>query len=134
MDTRLLESFIAVVDHGSMAAAARRLGLTPAAIGQRIRLLESEIEARLLVRSGRTVATTEAGLAFLDRARSVVEDIRDLKAIGTDDSLSGELRLGALPSATCGFLPVALKRMTQKHPRVAISIVPGVGPDLYSRV
>ena len=43
MDTRFLDSFVTVVDGGSIAEAARRLNLTPAAVAQRIRALESEI-------------------------------------------------------------------------------------------
>jgi DNA-binding transcriptional LysR family regulator len=54
MDTQFLDSFVTVVDYGSMAEAARRLNLTPAAVAQRIRALEDEIGASLFVRSGRT--------------------------------------------------------------------------------
>ena len=70
MDTRFLESLVTVADCGSIAEAARRLNLTPAGIAQRVRALESEIGARLLFRSGRSVQPTPAGVAILDRARS----------------------------------------------------------------
>jgi DNA-binding transcriptional LysR family regulator len=134
MDTRFLESFVAVADHGSLAAAAHRLGLTPAAITQRIRVLEDEIGTRLLIRSGRTVTTTEAGAAILVRSRNVLVEIRDLKSLAADSTLSGELRLGAVPSSTGGFLPDALKGMMQKHPRVVFSLTRGQAPDLYRRI
>src|SRR5436190_1930240 len=49
MDTRFLESFLTVVDRGSIAEAARRLNLTAAAVAQRIRTLESEIDAAIIV-------------------------------------------------------------------------------------
>src|SRR5215467_14456418 len=51
MDTQFLDSFVTVVDSGSIAEAARRLQLTPGAVAQRIRALESEIGASLVVRS-----------------------------------------------------------------------------------
>ena len=121
MDTRFLESFVSVADHGSLAAAAHRLGLTPAAIAQRIRVLEAEIDTRLLIRSGRTVITTEAGAAILARARNVLAEYRRLKSLAADSTLSGELRLGEVPSTTGGFLPDALKQMMHKHPQVVIS-------------
>jgi DNA-binding transcriptional LysR family regulator len=60
MDTKFLDSFVTVVDHGSIAEAARRLNLTPGAVAQRVRALEEEIGAALLIRSGRTVRPTEA--------------------------------------------------------------------------
>jgi DNA-binding transcriptional LysR family regulator len=108
--------------------------LTPAAITQRIRVLEDEIGTRLLIRSGRTVTTTEAGAAILVRSRNVLVEIRDLKSLAADSTLSGELRLGAVPSSTGGFLPDALKGMMQKHPRVVFSLTRGQAPDLYRRI
>ncbi|MFL6719014.1 MAG: LysR family transcriptional regulator, partial [Burkholderiaceae bacterium] len=54
MDTRFLESLVTVVEQGSIAEAARRLNLTPAAITQRIQALERELGTALLMRSGRT--------------------------------------------------------------------------------
>ena len=52
MDTQFLESFVMVVEHGSVAEAARRLNLTAAAVTQRIRALEREIGTALVSRSG----------------------------------------------------------------------------------
>ena len=78
MDSKFLDSFVAVVDYGSIAEAARRLNLTPGAVAQRIRALENEIGATLLVRSGRTVRPTEAGAAILPRTRSFLKDARDI--------------------------------------------------------
>src|SRR5260370_1832749 len=81
MDTRFLDSFVTVVDSGSIAEAARRLKLTPTAVAQRIRALESEIGVDLVVRSGRTVQPTEAGAAILARARMFLGEVRDLKSL-----------------------------------------------------
>ena len=67
-----------VVEHGSIAEAARRLDLTAAAVAQRIRALEAEIGARLVCRSGRFVRPTEAGTAILSRAGVILGDVRDL--------------------------------------------------------
>ena len=77
MDSRYLQSFVYVVELGSIAEAARRLDLTPAAVAQRVKMLEEELGANLVRRSGRTVGTTEAGERILDRARAVLHDIRD---------------------------------------------------------
>src|SRR5262245_47526859 len=130
MDTRFLESFVSVVDGGSIAEAARRLSLTPAAVAQRIHALESEIGARLLSRSGRTVRPTEAGAAILGRARHFVQNIRDLKSIATDET-SGELRIGAVSTAISGLLPHVLTLMIEKYPQVEIYILPGTSAELY---
>jgi DNA-binding transcriptional LysR family regulator len=134
MDTRFLESFVAVVEQGSLAEAARRLNLTPAAVAQRIRALESEIGARLLFRSGRTVRPTQSGAAILVHARDFLGHIRDLKSIAANDTPSGELRLGAVPTAKNGLLPDILSEMARKYPQIEIHIVGGLAAELYPRV
>jgi DNA-binding transcriptional LysR family regulator len=134
MDTRFLESFVPVVDGGSIAEAARRLNLTPAAVAQRIRTLESEIGARLLFRSGRNVGPTEAGAAILARARNFLGEVRDLKSIAANDRPSGELRLGAFHTALSGLLPGILVLMEEKYPQIEVYIVRGSSGELYPKV
>ncbi|MBR0344519.1 MAG: LysR family transcriptional regulator, partial [Rudaea sp.] len=67
MDTLFLNTFVSVVERGSMAAAARVLDITPAAVAQQIRTLEREIGVPLIARVGRTVSVTEEGARILDR-------------------------------------------------------------------
>jgi DNA-binding transcriptional LysR family regulator len=134
MDTRFLESFVAVVEQGSLAEAARRLNLTPAGVAQRIRALESEIGARLLFRSGRTVQPTQSGAAILVHARDFLGHIRDLKSIAANGTPSGELRLGAVQTAKAGLLPDILSGMAKKYPQVEIHIVGGLAAPLYAKV
>jgi len=134
MDTRFLDSFVTVVDNGSIAEAARRLNLTPATIAQRIRTLETEVGSRLIIRSGRTVRSTEAGAAILDRARNLLGDVRDLKSAAASDRASGQLRLGALPSVLAGLVPDILRLMTEKYPRIEVYLARGGAPELYRQV
>jgi DNA-binding transcriptional LysR family regulator len=134
MDTRFLESFLTVVDQGSIAEGARRLNLTSAAVAQRIRSLESEIGAKLLFRSGRTVRPTQAGAAILARARDFLGQVRDLKSIAANDVPSGELRIGAIQSAKAGLLPGILSVMARKYPQIEVHIVGDMPSPLYSKV
>jgi DNA-binding transcriptional LysR family regulator len=133
MDTRFLESFVAVVENGSVAEAARLLGVTPAAIAQRIKALENEIGTRLVSRAGRNVRPTEAGAAIFEQARLVVRAAADLKTLLTK-SLAGELRLGAVATAITGLLPEILTRMGQQYPDIQINIVPGLSSQLHPKV
>ena len=89
MDTRFLESFIHVVELGSMAEAARRLNLTPAAVAQRVKALEVELGMPLLARAGRIVRPTEAGHAVYHRSSSVLRSLRGLKAAAMLDVVGG---------------------------------------------
>ncbi|KZE29297.1 LysR family transcriptional regulator [Chelatococcus daeguensis] len=134
MDTRFLESFIAVADHGSMAEAARRLAITPAAVAQRIRALEAELGTSLLARAGRTMQPTEAGAAVIERARRLLNDEREIKALALADTPAGELRIGAIATAVTGLLPGVLARLAANHPQVEIYVQPGNSIELYDRV
>jgi DNA-binding transcriptional LysR family regulator len=134
MDSRFLESFVMVVEHGSIAEAARRLNLTAAAVAQRIRALETEIGARLVSRSGRSVRPTEAGTAILSRAGNILGDVRDLKSIAVTDRPSGELRLGASPTSTTGLLPGILTLLAEKYPQIDVYMTGGIPAELYHKV
>jgi len=134
MDSRFLDSFVMVVDNGSIAETARRLNITAAGVGQRIRALETEIGTALVVRSGQRVRPTEAGIAILARSRSILADMRDLKPMAVADRPSGELRLGASGSSTSGLLPGILNLLTKKYPQIELSIVSGNGAELYQKM
>jgi DNA-binding transcriptional LysR family regulator len=134
MDTRFLQSFVVVIDCGSLAEAARRLDLTPAAVSTRIKALEEGLGTALVRRAGRTVKATEAGLKILDHARQVLLDVRDLHAIAHDDVPLGELRLGASTSALTGLLPPVLRRLYERHPKLELYIEPGTSGYLYHGV
>ncbi|HMG77625.1 MAG TPA: LysR family transcriptional regulator [Xanthobacteraceae bacterium] len=134
MDSRFLESFVMVVENGSFAETARRLHLTPAAVAQRIRALETEIGARLVSRSGRSVRPTPAGTAILDRAKNFLGGVRDLKSIATSDRPSGELRLGATPTSTSGLLPDILVLLAKRYPQIDVYMQHSVSVELYHQV
>ncbi len=134
MDTRYVQSFVSVIESGSLAEAARRLDLTPAAIAARVRSLEEELGATLIKRVGRSVKATEAGLKVLERARSVLREVRDLRASAGDDAPLGELRLGVSTSALTGIMPIVLAHLYRRLPKLAVFIEPGTSNHLYHRV
>ncbi|HEY1139318.1 MAG TPA: LysR family transcriptional regulator [Lysobacter sp.] len=134
MDTQFLSTFVTVVDQGSMAAAARSLNITPAAVAQQIRTIERELGATLIRRVGRTVTVTEEGARILERARELLRSVADLRSIANDSSVSGELRLGACPTALAGMLPDILARMVETFPLINVFIKPGYSADLYRAV
>ena len=134
MDTQFLKTLVAVVDQGSMAAAARLLNITPAAVAQQIHTLEREIGAQLIARVGRTVSITEAGARVLPRARELLNDVADLRTVANDDPSAGELRLGAGTNALTGMLPDILSRMVERFPGIQVFIKPGYSPELYRAV
>ncbi|AXY22468.1 LysR family transcriptional regulator [Komagataeibacter saccharivorans] len=134
MDTRFLESFLIVVEQGSIAGAARQLRLTPATVAQRIRTLEDEIGCALVQREGRSVHPTENGLAILEQSRAVITSIQELRTIATSDTPVGKLKLGAISSAANGLLPPYLKRFFECYPGVELHITPGSSSVLHNAV
>ena len=134
MDTQFLNTFVTVVDQGSMAAAARVLNITPAAVAQQVRTIERELGAQLIGRVGRTVSVTEEGARILESARTLLRGVADLRSIASDSTISGELKLGACPTALAGMLPDVLARMVEAFPQINVFIQPGYSADLYRAV
>jgi DNA-binding transcriptional LysR family regulator len=74
---RALQAFVAIADHGSFAAAARDLKVSPQVVTRAIAHLENELDAQLLRRTTRSVRLTARGAAFLTRCRQILADLRD---------------------------------------------------------
>ena len=134
MDTKFLNTFIEVVDCGSMAAAARKLNITPAAVAQQVRILERQLNAPLIRRAGRTVTMTEAGARILERSRALLTSVTDLQAVAVDDAIGGELRIGAGGTALTGIVPDILARTVKKFPQISIFIRTALSIDLHRAV
>ena len=134
METAYLQSFLLVVESGSMSEAARRLDLTPAAVARQIRTLERELGAPLLARAGRTVQPTEAGHQLVQRARNLLREVNDIKALLGSDAAGGELLVGTINTAIHSLLPDILARFVKTHPGVKVFLQSGTTATLYKAV
>jgi len=117
-----------------MSEAARRLELTPAAVAHQLRLLERELGTRVLKRAGRTVVPTEAGHRLVDRASTILSDLRDIKAAINDDAAAGELRLGAINTALHSLMPEVLAGFVKVYPDARVEIRSALTAQLYDAV
>lgn len=134
METRFIDSFVAIAECGSMAEAARRLNITPTALAQRVHALEDELHVKLIERSGRAVRLTEGGMRVLARAHRFQKEVRELKAAASEGLFAGELRLGTISTALTGMLPAMLALLAQNYPKVDLYIEAGVSRALYHQV
>ena len=135
MDTRFLQSFVMVVDCGSIADASRRLDLPATTVTQQMRSLEADVGCQLLTRVGRTVRPTVVGARIVDQAREVLKGVRELRSAASDTELpAGPLRLGATPTALMGMVPALLRRWMSAHPAIQIYIEPGTSSTLMEQV
>ena len=89
--------FVEAVDQGSLSAAGRRLGLPLATVSRRLSELETHIGTRLLVRSTRQLALTDAGQAYLGACRRILEEVGEAEraAAGEYAAPRGELVITA---------------------------------------
>lgn len=130
MNTRFLRTFCTVADRGSLAAAARHLGLANASVAEQIRALETELNTALVVRRGQGVALTDAGQAVLGAARQIVVQADHLRHLAQARRLTGRLRVGAISTALIAMMPAALRTLSQQHPDIEIKVVPGTSAGL----
>jgi len=114
--------FVHVVQAGSFTAAARQRNVPKSTLSRAVSRLEETMRARLLQRSSRTIALTEAGRAFYDRAAPHIAGLRDAaEALGDEDQAQGTLRITAPPDAG-SFLGEVLVRFTARYPRVRLEV------------
>ncbi|MBN3725113.1 LysR family transcriptional regulator [Burkholderia sp. Ac-20379] len=135
MDIRYIQSFVAVLECGSLAEAARRLDLTASAVAARIHSLEQDLGTSLIQRSGRYVRATPEGQKVLDSAHAVLRSVRDMHALAQGgEAAIGELRLGVFVSAMVSVLPAVLQRVYGKYPDTKIFVEPGASIELCRKV
>lgn len=77
---REMEVFVAIVDRGSFTGASEKIGLSVAAVSRALYSLEARLGAQLLARTTRSVRPTDAGVAYLDTCRKVLDTITDAEA------------------------------------------------------
>lgn len=129
VDLRALESFLAVLDTGSMTAAAARLGLTQPAISAAIRQLETQLGSRLIDRETRPLRPTRAGAVLHHRAIRLLNDANGLRSAVqlASDRMLPRMRIGLVVSATVTGAPMirALQGMADE-----LSVSSGLTPEL----
>jgi DNA-binding transcriptional LysR family regulator len=119
-----VEAFLSVAQHRSFRQAAAELGVTPSAISQAVRTLETRVGAALFIRTTRSVGLTEAGERFLLRAKPAFEELVAAGEVARDlgQRPAGLLRL-TVPRAV---VPILLKQKVasfcQAYPEVEVEI------------
>lgn len=133
---RQIRTFLAVVESGSISAAAQALGLTQPAASQQMRELERTLGIRVLERAKGRVVPTAAGEALLAparRAQAAVEDVRAVAArFRTGEA--GRVRLGTGATACIYLLPPVLAALKSRVPGAEVVIATGNTPEILRRL
>lgn len=120
MELRHLRYFVAVAEERHFGRAADRLHMAQPPLSQAIRQLESDLGVVLLHRTTRRVDLTDAGTAYLSRARSILAEVEDAgqEARRVAAGAVGHLSLGCVGSATYSLLPALSRHLAAELPGV----------------
>jgi DNA-binding transcriptional LysR family regulator len=119
-----LQALVAIVEAGSVSAAARRLGLAKSVVSTRLSALETELGARLLQRTTRRLALTGDGMALHDVALRVTRELEEAAAAVAErrGELAGRVRLSAPLTFGVTHLGPALHALIARHPRLEVQV------------
>ncbi|SEM57880.1 DNA-binding transcriptional regulator, LysR family [Gemmobacter aquatilis] len=125
MDTAILQTYVHIVDEGSFAAAARRMGISKSMCSKYISDLETSLGARLLTRSTRSVKPTTLGMEYYGKVKEILDRLQQANETvrSTSSHASGHLKVGAPISYTLRVLQPYLMRFTEDYPDVLLETV-----------
>ena len=116
--------FTYVMEAGSFARAAERVGLPKSTVSRRITALEQRLGERLLTRSTRWLAITGFGAGVLERARRLRHELEAVDALASSpgEPLRGRLRVSMPPGFSEGTLAPVLMTFASQHPQVQLEL------------
>jgi DNA-binding transcriptional LysR family regulator len=120
-----LRTFVAVADGGSLAAAARHLGIAASVVTKRIDQLEWRVRTRLFTRSTKRVALTESGARYLSSARRLIYDYDEVFAVmsHSPQQVEGHIRIRVPTPMAIAFMGETLARFQRQYPLVSLDVV-----------
>lgn len=124
MDVRQVRHFLAIVDTGSVHAAASRLLVAQPSVSQTLRRLERELGTELFQRTGRRLVLTPAGRALIQPARDLIRALEVARSAveSAEGVMSGRLTISSMPSQAVHPLPALIGRFRRAHPAVSVGI------------
>jgi DNA-binding transcriptional LysR family regulator len=118
-----MQTFVRVVNAGSLSRAARALDVSPAAVSRQLTSLEAELGAVLLVRTTRALAVTEEGRRFYEAAERTVNEAEEARAsVRADRATSGRLTVSAPTALGLGRLDLSLVSFLAENPGLRVDL------------
>lgn len=126
--------FQRVVDEGGFAAAARAMDMSPAGVTRLFGDLEQHLGARLMNRTTRKLALTDAGETYLVRVRAILSEIDDAEAavVSSNQEIQGTVHVLTSPVLASYYLAPRIAAWHERYPKVALEIA--IDPFPQSRV
>lgn len=134
--TKQLQYFVALVETGHFGRAADATFVSQSAFSNAIKELENTLDTQLVDRTNRQVTITAMGQQIATQARLVLRDIDGLVelAAGQRQPLTGDLRLGVIPTIAPFLLPGAMPRLRREHPQLRLYLAEDQTQRIYERL
>ena len=125
MEVHQLRYVCAIADTGNFSRAAERCKIAQPSLSQQVLKLEEELGTRLFDRLGRSIRLTEAGRAFIPRARAILHQMEAARSSAADQNtdLSGSVAVGVIPTIAPYLMPSYTARFARKYPEAKLRIV-----------
>src|SRR4051794_27478613 len=119
-----MDLFARAVLAGSLSAAGRELGVSPAVASKRLGRLEARLGARLLQRSSRRLSLTDEGALYFERCQAILADVAEAEALlGTDSGAArGTLRVSATSNLGRRWVGPVAAAFAAEHPDVVVQL------------
>lgn len=122
MELHQLRYFVAVAETENFTRGAARANVSQPSLSQQIMKLESEVGHKLFHRLGRKAVLTEAGVAFLERARRILFEVENAaKELGDHPSLGRRITVGAVQTVMPYLLTPLIAALRESHPNLLIN-------------
>jgi LysR family hydrogen peroxide-inducible transcriptional activator len=134
--TKQLQYFVALVDEGHFGRAAEASFVSQSAFSNAIKELENTLDTQLVDRTNRQVTITAKGQEIATQARLVLRDIGDLVELAAGDRkpLTGELRLGVIPTIAPFLLPRVLPKLRRQYPELELYLTEDQTDRIHERL
>src|SRR5580692_6196847 len=125
MEFHQLRYVCAIADTGNFSRAAERCQITQPSLSQQVLKLEEELGTKLFDRLGRSIRLTEAGRAFIPRARAILEQMEAARSSAADQNtdLRGSVAVGVIPTVAPYLMPTYTARFAKSYPDAKLRIV-----------
>ena len=136
MNIQQLEYIVAIADHRHFGRAAEHCFVTQPTLSMMVQKLEDELSIKLFDRGQQPISPTREGSAIITRARLILSEVNNLKAYAKElkGEITGELRLGIIPTLAPYLLPLFLKPFASKYPALKIFIKEMVTGDIMNHL
>ena len=133
---RQLQYFVAVAEHSAFGAAAQALAVSQPSLSKQLAIMEDELGAPLFERTSRRVTLTPLGRLLLGRARIILHEVREFRAVaqGSVGLFGDRLSIGVLPSIGAYFMPIANRRLHALYPDLRLVVQEAATKTLLERL